>query len=265
MKKTFSLAFRMKEYESVTRYHLTRRMPVIIRLDGCAFHTFTDGFNKPFDTIFRTTMLDTMQYLCSHIDGVVLGYTQSDEITLVLCDYKGLDTQAWFDNTVQKMCSVSAAMCTMAFNHSFEKNVFSNCDDSFIKSPYWNKATNSIKQGYFDSRVFNLPKEEVNNCLLWRQRDAENNSILSVAQYYFTHGELRGVSRKQLQNKLLTEKNANWNSYPTYLKRGVCCIKQSSYEHGVIRNKWVIDYEIPIFSQDTNYVNSRIIFDNEMT
>lgn len=40
---------RMKEYEAVSKTRLTKRMPVIIRVDGRAFHTFTRGFNKPYD------------------------------------------------------------------------------------------------------------------------------------------------------------------------------------------------------------------------
>ena len=96
MDKT-TLGDRMKNnYENISRYYLTRRMPVIIRIDGKAFHTFTRGFKKPFDDIFVKTMQDTMKYLCENIQGCVLGYTQSDEISLVLVDYAELTTDAWF-------------------------------------------------------------------------------------------------------------------------------------------------------------------------
>lgn len=119
MDKT-TIGDRMKNnYENITRYYLTRRMPVIIRIDGKAFHTFTRGFKKPFDDILVKTMQDTMKYLCENIQGCVLGYTQSDEISLVLTDYAELTTDAWFGNNLQKMCSVSASMATMAFNKFF--------------------------------------------------------------------------------------------------------------------------------------------------
>lgn len=111
-----NLGDRMKTYENVTRMHLTRRMPVICRLDGKAFHSFTRGLKKPFDDILVKTMQDTMKYLCENIQGCVLAYTQSDEITLVLVDYQNQDSCAWFDNNIQKMTSVSASMATMAFN-----------------------------------------------------------------------------------------------------------------------------------------------------
>ena len=119
-----ALGDRMKNnYEEVTKTRLTRRTPVIIRLDGCHFHIFTRGFKKPFDEVLVKSMQATMKYLCKNIQGCVLGYTQSDEITLVLVDYKELNTSAWFDYEVQKMCSISASMATMAFNKFFEEEV----------------------------------------------------------------------------------------------------------------------------------------------
>ena len=103
------LGTRMKSYyEEVPKFRLYRRTPVAIRIDGKAFHTFTRGFKKPFDEILIKTMQQTMKYLCENIQGCVLGYTQSDEITLILQDYKTLITSAWFDYEIQKICSISA-------------------------------------------------------------------------------------------------------------------------------------------------------------
>ena len=119
------LGTRMKEYyENVYRFGLTRRTPVAIRIDGKAFHTFTRGFQKPFDNVLVKSMQETMKYLCENIQGCKLGYTQSDEITLILTDYDTLTTDAWFGYELQKMCSIAASMATMAFNKFFERNVF---------------------------------------------------------------------------------------------------------------------------------------------
>lgn len=107
---TSALAKRMKKYEVVPKNTLMRRTPVIIRVDGRAFHTFTKGFQKPFDDVLMRVMQDTMKYLCENIQGCVFGYTQSDEITLILIDYKKLNSEAWFDYEVQKMCSIVASM-----------------------------------------------------------------------------------------------------------------------------------------------------------
>jgi len=275
---------RMKEYERVTRHHLTKRTPVIIRIDGKAFHTFTKGFEKPFDEVMVNTMQDTMKYLCENIENCVLGYTQSDEITLVLCDYKTLTSQSWFNNNLQKLCSVSASMATMAFNKFFEENTEEWNDNEFSKVEIdgvdivnieqherwfsYNSAHNSacVKGAMFDSRAFNMPKEEVNNCLIWRQEDAARNSIQSVAQANFKCEQLDGKNQNELQEMLWQEKGINWNDYPTYLKRGSCCIRIAETKinetgEPYIRQKWAIDSDIPIFSKDPSYVNNRINFE----
>ena len=117
------LGRRMKDfYETIPKTKLMRRTPVAIRIDGKAFHTFTRGMKRPFDNILIGTMQQTMKYLCENIQGCVLGYTQSDEITLILIDYQKLTSSAWFDYEVQKMCSISASMATVAFNKFFDAN-----------------------------------------------------------------------------------------------------------------------------------------------
>ena len=258
-----TLGDRMKNnYENITRYYLTRRMPVIIRVDGRSFHTFTKGFKKPFDDVLVKTMQDTMKYLCENIQGCVIGYTQSDEISLVLVDYAELTTDAWFGNNLQKMCSVSASMATMAFNKFFYGNMPADEENS---GTYY-KALE--KGAMFDSRVFTIPKEEVCNALIWRQQDATRNSIQSVGQANFSQKELYGKSCNNIQDMLMIQKGINWNDYATTLKRGSCCIKVDDSlteydEAGNIcgytqRSKWIIDNEIPIFSQDRNYIEKLI-------
>lgn len=268
-----SLGDRMKCYENVTRNYLTRRAPVIIRVDGKAFHSFTRGFKRPFDGIFVKSMQETMKYLCENIQGCVLGYTQSDEITLVIIDYEKIESCAWFDNNIQKMASISASMATLAFNKYFSANVYKYIEDYkkehqliFIEedNKYYNTLIDAIKKGaMFDSRVFTLPKEEVVNCVIWRQQDATRNSINSVGQANFSHKQLQNKSCNDVQDMLMSEKGINWNDYTTTLKRGSCCIKMpqkinDGTKQEYIRNKWIIDNEIPIFTQDREYINSRI-------
>lgn len=279
MDKT-TLGDRMKNnYENISRYYLTRRMPVIIRIDGKAFHTFTRGFKKPFDDVLVKTMQDTMKYLCENIQGCVLGYTQSDEISLVLTDYAELTTDAWFGNNLQKMCSVSASMATMAFNKFFSHNVEDLESDlaqehetdgmtELVKNmlSYYRIYRIALKKGaMFDSRVFTIPREEVCNYLLWRQQDATRNSIQSVGQANFSQKQLHGKSCNDIQDMLMLQKGINWNDYPTTLKRGSCCIKTVTQDPDVdIKDgaypvtRWAIDNEIPIFSQDRNYVEKLI-------
>lgn len=270
---TSELAKRMKDYESVPKTRLIKRCPVACRIDGKAHHSFTRGFKRPFDEVYIKSMQKTAKYLCENIQGVVLSYQQSDEITLILVDYKEFNTSPYFDYEVQKLCSVIASMATMAFNKFFaeETNEYRVCmkydDDGYLdKDEYnqyvaYNKAIN--KGSMFDARVFNIPKEEVMNLLYWRQLDATRNSIQMVGQANFSHNKLHGKNCGDIQDMLMLEKGINWNDYPTHLKRGSCCIKKpfkinEGTEQEAIRNKWVIDTEIPIFTQDKDYINKLI-------
>ena len=267
--KRDSLGDRMKNnYENRAKTYLTRRMPVIIRLDGKAFHTFTKGMKKPYDEIFHNTMNSTMKYLCENIQGCKLGYTQSDEITLLLTDYDTLDTDAWFDNNVQKICSVSASMATMAFNKFMRKFVY----DIFVfgkdeSKEYVDTLINKLENAMFDSRCFNIPESEVTNCFIWRQQDATRNAIQMLGQCDFSHKELHGKSCNDIQDMLMLQKGINFNDMPTEFKRGVCCVKEEYYPDPMpgyedcpidatsVRTRWILDKEIPIFTQDRNYVD----------
>lgn len=246
-----NLGDRMKSfYENISKTKLIRRCPVIIRLDGKAAHTFTRGFDKPFDAIFRGAIQSTMKFLCENIQGCQLGFCQSDEITLVLTDYTNLDTSAWFDYQVQKVCSVSAAMATLEFNRAFaylteamtcslEKNI----------DPHW-KAMNLGLM--FDSRCFNVPKEEVCNILYWRQLDAMRNSVQMVARNLFSHKELQGKSCEEIKQMIVDWKYLPWENYPLDEQRGCCCVKGDK--------GWEMDFNIPIFARERDYVNSRILW-----
>lgn len=263
--KNDALGNRMKKYEGVTRTHLVPRCPVIIRLDGKAFHTFTRGFVKPFDMVLVETMQETMKYLCENIQGCVLGYTQSDEITLVLIDYMKLNSASWFDYNVQKCASVAASMATVAFNKIFRRRVSLLLARDCPGYQYAIYESAVEKGAVFDARVFNVPKEDVCNNILWRQNDATRNSIQSVGQAHFPHGELQNKSDNQIQDMLFTQRGINWNDYETRLKRGSCCIKMLTNNtiNSVVRKKWVLDNEIPIFKGDGRKYIDDLIFVGE--
>ena len=275
------LGKRMKEnYEQVAKTRLVKRMPVIIRLDGKAFHTFTKGFKKPFDQILMRTMQETMKYLCENIQNCVLGYTQSDEITLILKDYARLETSAWFDYEVQKMCSISASMATMAFNHIFSQKVV---DYNNALYEEWNVSNDDIKYvdillnaaqkgAMFDSRCFNIPREEVANLIYWRQLDAVRNSIQMVGQANFSQKQLHGKSCNMIQDMLLQEKNINWNNFSTDCKRGSCCVKNHYKTDGETLvfegrfGEWIIDHNIPTFKGNARYYLEKFLkADDEKT
>ncbi len=268
---TSDLANRMKDYEKRNRYYLQKRLPVIIRLDSRAGHTFTKGFKRPFDEIFMKSMQETAKYLCENIQGCQCAYIQSDEITLLLVDYEKLNTESWFDYRIDKIISISAAMATLAFNKYFTSNAEMYIDDFYeawnhsdVEEKYVKVLKKAIKMGLvFDSRVFNLPKEEVTNNFYWRQLDASRNSIQMVGQANFSHKELQHKSCNDIQDMLMTQKGINWNDLSTYQKRGSCVVRNKVVlecdevtEKCMLRdqkqgeNNWIIDKDIPIFKGD---------------
>lgn len=291
------LGVRMKTfYEQIPKTKLMRRCPVAIRIDGKAFHTFTRGFHRPFDDVLIKSMQETMKYLCENIQGCVLGYTQSDEITLILVDYKKLTSSAWFNYEVQKICSIAASVATVAFNKFFEEYVdkyrFSKWDGVSKyedgTQEYIQTLLNAVDKGaMFDARCFNIPKEEVTNLVYWRQLDASRNSIQMVGQANFSHKELQNKSCNDIQDMLMTQKGINWNDLPTYQKRGSCCVKVNHFIEnekgtqicfsegcsdpfedeetltGVYRSNWIIDTDIPIFKGEGREYIDRLVFVGE--
>lgn len=251
--KTPGLGDRMKVYENVNRFYLTKRMPLIIRIDGRAFHTFCRGFKKPYDLIFAKSMQLTVFNLCKNIEGCKLAYTQSDEISLLLTDYDELETQAWFDKNLQKIVSISASMATLYFNKSFKdlseewcESYYSAWNNSEEDNRYYDTLRKAQFTATFDSRAFCIPKEDCANYFIWRQKDATRNSINSLAQANFSHKSLQGLNVNQVQDKLVNEKGINWNDQSTEFKRGTCCIKTNE--------GWKIDKEIPVFTEDRDYI-----------
>jgi len=244
---TDKLGDRMKDfYESRSRIYLPRRLPLIIRVDGKAFHTLTKGFSKPYDLIIRDCMEATAIELCKQVQGCKIAYIQSDEISLLLTDYDDIKTDAWFDKNLQKIVSVSASIATLAFN----KKMFDIHQQGIGKT--------KLFQALFDSRAFVLPKEEVVNYFIWRQNDATRNAIQGLGQYHFSHKEMQNINTTLLQEKLFIQKQINFNDEPTWYKRGWCIIKETvtlpSHPES-IRNQWIPDYEIPIFTKDRDYIN----------
>lgn len=232
----------MKEYEDASRIYLTRRLPVIIRIDGRAFHTFTKGLDRPWDEDFMNVMMITAQELCEEITGAKLAYWQSDEISILVTDYDTLTTDSWFGKNIQKMVSVSSSIATSTFN--------------FAASTRLNEKLGT-KLATFDSRVFVIPETEVCNYFLHRQRDAENNSIQMLGQSHFSQKQLHKLNTNQIQEKLFTEKDVNWNRCPTWQKRGACVVKDGMH--------WIQDLAIPIFSKDRDYVNKWVYLGEEET
>jgi tRNA(His) 5'-end guanylyltransferase len=195
----------------------------------------------------------TTLYLCEHIQGAVLGYTQSDEISIGFIDYQSQQSDAWFDKKVQKMCSIAASMATKAFNWHYtfnqaESNVA--LDQVDIKD-----------MAEFDARAFVLPQNEVVNYFIWRQQDWTRNSVQMAARAVLSQSKCHKKNCTELQD-MLHELGINWNDYSTVEKRGTTIIRVpreiATPDGGtVLRAKWEVDSECPIFTQDREYVSKR--------
>jgi len=247
-----SLGDRIKGYEDSYRVTLPGRLPIILRLDGKAFHSYTKGLKRPVDESLVNAMNETAKYLCQSIQGCQIAYVQSDEISLLLNNFKTLDTQSWYDNTLQKMVSVSAAMASAKFT-SISDTIFGY-----------------MKLAMFDSRAFILPKEEVCNYFIWRQQDATRNSVQMLARSLYSHKALENKDNSELQ-ELCFQKGINWNDCPISQRRGRCLVKTQVWKEGLnpktgekmeaMRSEWVVDESIPIFSRDRNYIDQYILSD----
>lgn len=264
------IMLRMKRnYESRSKTFLTRRTPVIIRLDGKAFHTYTKGLNKPFDEGLIEDMQSTAIYLCQNIQGAKCAYTQSDEISILVTDFDTLTTDAWFDYNVQKMTSVSASLATGAFNQLRLKRLVS--ENSVQKECQYTDSFDQWNLANFDSRVFNIPPDEVGNYFYARQRDAVKNSIAMLAQSLYSHSELHNKNGNEMQ-EMCFQKGHNWNDLHWSKKRGSFVVKNTYYdglspedyylqqkhekseESAVIRTKWEV-VETPERFTLSNFIN----------
>ena len=249
MSKKCPIMRRMKEkFEQRQTIYLLRGMPVIGRLDGIKFSSYTAELNDKFSHEFMEVMNETGIFLAKLIQGCQMLYIQSDEISVLLHDYKNLQSEAWRNYNLNKMISDSASEAGARFSLNSWK--------------IWGDKTRKIENqrfAKFDSRFTNYSEKEVNNYFVARQRDCIKNSIQALGQTLFTHKELDRKNMSQVQD-MCFEKGHNWNDLPVSYKRGRCIIKenyiQSNTKTGnpVIRSRWIVDNNIPDFSKDKNYI-----------
>lgn len=250
MDKT-SLGDRMKGYEAVSQDILMKRTPVIIRVDGKSFHTFTKRYCKDGDP-FSDSMLMSMTLAATHmthfIQGAVLAYVQSDEISFLLRDWDSFETQQWFGGKIQKIVSVSAAMASTGFYAGIEMH---HHDDPICLQ----------HRPVFDSRVFNIPMEEVTNYFVWRQKDTIRNSVNMYAQHFFSHKQLQGKKIDDVKNMLVIN-DTPWETLPLINQRGFC-VGKTTHISSRMGN---VDVKIPIFTEDREYIEKWLDgnYDGEM-
>lgn len=247
-----TLGERMKRYEVVSQGLLMRRMPLIVRLDGKAFHSFTKGREKPFDVNLSSAMQFATQYLVKNIQGCKFGYTQSDEISLLLTDYDSLETEAWYDSNIQKIVSISASFCTRIFNRRL--HALDMMDQT--------KELKPPKDAFFDSCAFNVPKEDVCNYFVWRQQDCRKNAISVAAQSHFSPKQLHKMKSGDKISMLATKGIDFEKDYPSQFIMGAVYHKDLPYEK-IVKVETDCDINVPDFKENREYVERWVYVDSE--
>lgn len=265
---TETLSEKMKRYENENITKLKSKTPVIIRLDGKAFHTFTKDLDKPFDKDLSDIMQYTAMGLANEIQNVKFIYSQSDEISLLLTDWDNPNTDTWYGYRVQKMTSVSASIATVKFNQAVMKVIakykdilsepvvvyrdgkFYRADDISSlenKELKWAIWENKQFKAIFDSRAFNLPMEEVSNYFLYRYRDAKRNSIQALAQSEFSQKQLANVSCPEMIAMVKEKTGLDYNKLSSVQKVGFAIYKDDN-------GNWLLDKEVPDIYENREYV-----------
>jgi tRNA(His) guanylyltransferase len=238
------LGDRMKRYEEPYRFVLPRRTYTVIRVDGRAFHTFLAHADKPWDAEVVTVMRRTAERLCLKLAGCCLAYTQSDEISFVLQDFKSHGTEPWFGGVVQKIASVAASTATAIFTTEYAYHFDTHGEEDYPT---------------FDARVFTISDPvEVANYLVWRQRDCVKNSIGTLAHYELGPQKIHGLNSDQRQELLFAEKGINWNDVEPGLKRGWLARKVRYGEGDAVRTRWETS-AAPTFAADSDSILAALI------
>lgn len=220
---------RFKSYEACYDFRIPDRIPVILRLDGRAFSGLTRRLKleRPLDEGFHRAMIKTMIALCGNIQNARFGYTQSDEISILIYP-KYINSSAWFDNRVVKMATAAASLASVHFNHALL--------DTLSKTRGWPETFLEIAKACptFDARVFVVPVHDVCNAFLWRQKDASRNSVGMHCEFYFARKDVEGMGTKDRVNKLMQAISLDWHALPPWKKWGTGTMRRT-FEETILR------------------------------
>ena len=205
-----ALGNRIKGYETVSRNFLCKRTPVMVRVDGRAFHTFTRGADRPFDKRIMDSMVAAATAVAIDMQGFKAAYVQSDEATFLMTDYDDINTEGWFGYNLSKIISLSASIMSVEFNKWYGTDKGNDC----------------ISTAVFDSRAFNVPRDDVANAFLWRMKDWERNSLQMYCQSVFSHKQLHKKNKDDM-HEMLHQEGKNWTTDLTdQQKNGTWIVKK---------------------------------------
>lgn len=255
---TDSLGDRQKEYEAVYDVAITRRLPIVIRVDGRSFHRLTRNLPKPHCIDFEKIMAQTMLYTIMEMQGAVFGYTHNDEITFILKNDQSFEAEPWYQNRIQKMVSVTSSLCTRGFDRAVLA---------------MENKLELVGDAIFDARTFPLPYiSEVVNNLIWRQQSCIRDALSAAAQHELSQKFGSRTAIKLLDNRTSVEKKEMLldhcgidydEYYSSSFRKGMAAYKTPTLiplKEGVVsKNKWILDDDLPIFHEDKDFVYNILI------
>lgn len=243
---------RIDAYQSAADYRLLPRLPLIIVINGRAFSKLTQLLDKPYCPKFSECVLSTTLRLCTEVEGALFGYQYSDEIVLVLRNDQHPDTTPWYDNRLQKICSITSSIATTHFN---------DCATSL--------NLNLAGDPLFTSQVFAVPNiGEAINTVVYKQQYNFHNSIQLACFYELIKKHDKNAIKEMLTGLSVDEKidllnqecQIDFNQYPAPFRRGTACYKVPKLLDGVTKHKWFLNPEPPIFTKDQSFLTN--IFKN---
>lgn len=240
---------RIDSYQELSNFKLLNRVPIIICINGRSFSKITSLLDKPYCTKFAECMLSTTLKLCSEIEGALFAYQCNDEINIVARNDQTLETNPWYDNKLQKICSVTSSISTLHFH---------NCTSL--------KELNLMGEPIFTSQVFAVPNiMEAINTMIYKQQHNFHISIqLSSFYELLKRGYDKNTIKEMLSNLSVDEKidllqqecNIDFNQYPLSFRRGAACYKIQKIINDTVKNKWTINSDLPIFTKDQSFLNN---------
>lgn len=243
---------RIEEYIQRCDHKLLSRVPIVIVINGRNFAKVTQLLDKPYCPKFAECMLSTTLRLCSDIEGALFAYQHNDEIVVVTRNDQSNETNPWYDNRAQKICSVTAAIATLHFNkHASSLQL------------------NAQGEPVFTAQVFEVGTvAEAINTLIYKQQQNFHTSIQSACLYNLLNKHdknaikdmLTGLSIDEKVDLLAQECQVHFNDYPTSFRRGAAVYKVPKIINGVMKDKWYLNPDLPIFTKEQSFLSN--IFKN---
>jgi len=245
-----TLGDRLKSYEADWEQEIDVDHIIVIRIDGHKFSKFTKGFKRPFDAILSKAMEETTKNLLKEFHAVV-GYTQSDEITLIISNMtrdNGFEqnkeqlAEHHYNGRIQKLASLASGFATMSFNRALSEEVDNFVlerlkDQNGVLSDYEALLCNKLYKAWFDARVYAVDSDiEAFNSVLWRIRDSEKNSRSAFAQAYCSHKELQNMSGKEQVEFCKNKTGHDWEEIEDRYKYGILVKKEKFFKDIEISN-----------------------------